>query len=45
VLVVEVWEKVPPGEQRDKLAELKSTLVENHEYIWDYRLRLKKSRL
>src|SRR5690554_1096835 len=42
-VVVEAWKKASPGEQRDKLADLKSMLAENHEFIRDYRLRLKEA--
>src|SRR5690554_922708 len=42
-IVVKAWKKALQGEQRDKLAELKSMLVENHEFIRDYRLRLKEA--
>jgi len=42
-IVMDAWKGALEGEQREKLAALKDTLVENHEYIRDYRLRLKEA--
>lgn len=42
-IVVKAWKNAPQGEQRDKLGELRDKLVENQEFIRDYRLRLKEA--
>lgn len=42
-IVIDTWKRVAPGEQREKLAELKDMVAEDHGYIRDYRLRLKEA--
>ena len=42
-IVMDAWKETPEGEQREKLAKLKDTLIKDHGYIRDYRLRLKEA--
>lgn len=42
-IITDIWKRSRPGEQRKKLTGLKDILTEDHEYIRDYRLRLKEA--